>query len=246
MSSQEALELLRRNPVFARVPSDVLGELAAASTVRHYQPRDVVTRSGTHQTHVMLIAEGCVELWQRHAGRDLEIFYGSLRAPGVLGDTEMFAKSAWTSSSRATEPTSVVAMPNQALERAVRRDGSLAAGMYRDACTRHYLVIRIVETMALQRAQERILAFLWEQSRPMDGVEVRRRVQLSPVRVAKALGLDRKTVFRCVRELERQDLLVREPNAHALISPPANGQPPTQIGEHGFGASWRFAERGRA
>ena len=229
------IRVLRRNPVLSAGDDRALARLAAASSERVLDAGDVLVRVGSPQRDVFLIADGQLELYRRNRLAETQILCGVLHPPSLFGDAELYSKTPWTVSAKAVEPTVVVAMPNAAFDAIVDADGKVAAGLYRDACARQMLVIQIMQIFALQKTQHQILRLLWSVA---DGDRV---AAVSVVQLARALGLNRKTVTRHLKELEALEMLRRDKDSVQLLLPDDLPLWPS-LPEHGFGAAWRLPE----
>jgi CRP-like cAMP-binding protein len=234
------IHFLRRHPILSKASGDALEALAAASEVRNFEAGGKVVRSGTPQREVLLIAEGKVELSRRNREADTQILVGLLESPAIFGDAELYAKSEWIVTGTASTPVTLVAMPNDAFDRLVGSDGAVAAALYRDACARHMLVIQIMQILALQKTEHQILRLLWGLSEDRGG---KRTAPLSQVQLAKALGLNRKTIARNLSGLEEEGLIERSGDEVVLLLP-SDYPLWRDLGAHGLGASWQLATDG--
>jgi CRP/FNR family transcriptional regulator, anaerobic regulatory protein len=238
----QTLELLRRNPVLAAANTAALGRLALRSTVGIYGRGDRVATLGSPQEEVLMLAAGAVELWMHGKRKNASLLVGLLHPPALFGDAELFTGSPWLASARAAvDGTTVVRMPNGAFNHLVRADGAAAYGLYADACSRLMLVMRTLRVVGIDPAEQRLLALLSSQAEPGSATP---RVRLSQARLARALGVDRKTVARDLAALERSGAVRRDGKEAVLLEAPA--QHLTDVGRlHGFGTAWRLARQVR-
>lgn len=241
----KALAFLRRNPVLARGGGAALRLLAGRSEVRLYDTGAVVTRAGSPQTHVIMIADGRVELHRKNRKAGTQFLVGLLEAPQVFGDAELYAGVRWSVSATAVEPTTAVLMPNEDYDRMVSTDGGIAAGLYRDSCARHMLVIQIMQFLALQRTEHQILRLLFDlaPAPPSPGDPV--VAPLSQVRLAQALGVNRKTIARNLKMMERGGLIETKRGEAVLLVPREVVAIDDLTVMRCFGASWRLGEMSR-
>jgi CRP-like cAMP-binding protein len=244
MASAECKQLLRRNPVLASAGDRNLEHLAAASEARHFEPGVVVTRFGMPQTHVLVIAVGELALSKKNRATRSQMLMGILRAPALLGDAELYGRAPWSITATTTKPTTIVAIPNEVFDRAVREDLQLAYGLYKDASCRHLLVIYLMQVMALQTTGHRILRLLMqraaEQHARKDPPLGEHVIRVDTMNLARAVGVNRKTVARTITGLEQRGLLRRL--GRDKVSLPATLDIATlrDLGEFGFGAAWRL------
>jgi CRP-like cAMP-binding protein len=190
------------------------------------------------------VAEGRLELSKRNRKQDVQLLMGIVRAPALLGDAELFGRASWSVTSKAVEPTTLVAIPNAVFDRAAREDLQLAYGLYRDASQRHLLVINLMQIMGLQSTAHRVLRLLCMQATQpgtdIDEATGDRIIRLETVKLARAVGVNRKTVARAVAGLERCGFVARCDTNRVRLAGELDIRTLQDIGEHGFGASWRL------
>ncbi len=125
-------ELLEQSPVFKGLPGELRALVAAVGVEQRYSPGQRVFQEGDDSTHFYVIEEGRVALEMNvHVGRA----EGSGRRAfaAVIGPTESFGWSALvpphtrTMSALAIQPTSVLAIDGQALQRLVADDAAAGA-----------------------------------------------------------------------------------------------------------------------
>lgn len=232
------IQHLRRHPILSKGRDEVLAAVAEASVVRFFEGGDRIVRNGAKQREVLLISAGKIQLSRRNRETDSQILVGLLEAPAIFGDAELYAKTDWVVTGTAVGSTAVVAIPNEVFDRMVASDHTLAAELYRDACARHMLVIQIMQILALQKTQHQILRLLWGLSTVEEGERI---APLSQVQLAKALGLNRKTIARNLADLESAGLIVRE-KAQVQLRLPNDYPLWRDLAPHGLGASWRLGD----
>ncbi len=232
-------ELLRRNPVLAIGSDRALLQVARVSEAKVFEPGAIAARLGSEVTHVLVVASGQLELYRKNREADTQMLVGVIEAPAILGDAELYAGSPWVVTVRASDQSVVVRIPVAAYDRMVSSDPNIAAGLYRDSCSRHLLAVEIMQVFALQKTENKILRLLM--SIAHDGEESGYSVaRISQVQLANALGLNPKTVRRHLAALEKQGALERR-GAEILLR-----NERARFGKlgRGFGASWKLA-RGR-
>jgi CRP-like cAMP-binding protein len=227
-----SLQLLRQHPVFGRGTDETLSRLAGQSTVRHADSGAFVTRAGLPQSEVLVVASGRLRLFRTNKTENRTMLMGIISSPAIIGDAEFHGSTSWTMSTQAIELSTIVAIPNAVFDNAVSNDLEVAAALYRDASARHCLVIQMVQLLVLQSSGNRILSFLLEHADPAG------EVRIESTRIASALGLDRKTVFRNLKDLEARGLVTRDKDRGKVTIPPDYSVMLTQ-GESGLGAAWR-------
>lgn len=239
----ELVSLLRSNPALAAGSQAGLQTLARASVVRTFGLGDKVLRTGQPQTSVLLVCDGKLHLYRRNRKAERQILVGVLEPPAIFGDAESFGRAGrWMVSASAASALTTVWMPNEAFEAFVDTEAGAASVLYKDACARHLLSIQLVHIFALQRTPNQILRLLWSAGEPeADGSRV---APLSQAQLARALGIDPKTVARNLKELEDEGAITRE-GRRVKLAPSEELELWARLDRHGFGASWKlFRSRG--
>jgi CRP-like cAMP-binding protein len=201
-------ELLRRNPVLAMGSDAVIDQVAKASEVEVYDKGAMLTRAGAAQTHVLVIASGRCELYRKDREAGTQMLTGIIEAPAIFGDAELYGASPWIVSTRAVAETIAVRIPNAAFDKMISSDLKIAAALYRETCARHLLAIEIMQVFALQKSQNKILRLLHSFARTDESGE--RAARVSQVQLARALGLNAKTIQRHLASLEKEGLIRRD------------------------------------
>lgn len=204
---EDALAWLRRVPALAQADDAALRRMAARAEVRHYPRAKQVVRSGAAQSHILVVAQGALHLYRKNREAQTQILVAVVHAPATFGDAELYARAPWMVSARSVADTVIVQVPNDAYDALVRADGAVAAALYRECCRRLLLAVQVMQVHGLQKVRNKILRLLWDRARPRDGG---RFAALSQVELAAALGVNRKTIARHLRDLEREGLLRRD------------------------------------
>jgi CRP/FNR family transcriptional regulator, dissimilatory nitrate respiration regulator len=203
----EAVPWLRRIPAFAAATDAALARLAARSEVRHYARDQQVVRSGLAQTHVLVVAQGALHLYRQNREAKTQMLIAVVQAPATFGDAELYARAPWMVSAKAVADTVIVQVPNAAYDAFITEDGKAAAALYREACARILLAVQVMQVHGLQKVRNKILRLLWERASAPDRKGAARVAPLSQVELAEALGVNRKTIARNLRDLEVEGLI---------------------------------------
>lgn len=209
-SQMNPVDVLAAHPILRLGAPTALRAVAAQCRAKLFSAGATVVTTGTAQTEVLLLGRGQVSLSRRNKEAKTQMLTGVVRAPGLLGDAELYSESGrWLVTVRAVQPTHVVFIPNAIFDGFVSAHQEVAYALYKDACARHYLAVSINQVMALQKTPHRILRLLAAQN-PTGG---KTPVDISVVSLANALGVNRRTVMRNLASLEKQGWLVREGEA---------------------------------
>lgn len=236
----DTLGWLRKNPALGAGNPHLLTALAKVCGITACARNKVVARVGAQQRHILLIGSGTLELFRKNRTAGTQILVGTLSAPSLFGDAEYYAgMQHWGVSARTTEPTTLIEIPFKAFDTLIDSDGRVAAALYRETSARHMLAVQIMQVMALQQVQHKILRLLWAQGTVTEAGT--RRAHLAPSDLARALGINRRTIARNLEGLESRGLLRREGfEAEVLLTADAVFW---QTLSQGFGASWELRPR---
>jgi CRP-like cAMP-binding protein len=224
--------MIHGHPSFAAASAQTRERLASSAELWRYADGERVVHGGNPVTHWLLLLKGGLQLYRRNPVTRAQILMLSLEAPGVLGDPEILSGSRWAASARAAGSTELAAIPRDLFQQAVTMDPAFAAGLYRDLALRHALVLQVMQVLSLQKVRDQVLRLLWSQPALADGV-----VCASPTRLARALGVNARTITRTLQQLEREGAIRRRRDRAELIgaAPPAE-----RLDAPLAGASWRL------
>ena len=227
--------LLRRHPALRDAEKPHLQRLAAASEVRHFAEGAPVLTVGLPCEHVLLLGSGSMELHRRNRSAKTQILQGIVEAPSLVGDVEHYAGYAfWAVSASALEPSSIVDLPRAAWDAFVGAQREVAAALYREACARHMLSSQLVQIFGLQRTENKVLRLIRELAEGEPPVAT-----VSLAELARALGLNPKTIGRNLVTLEDEGLIRREGDRVEVLT--KDSQP--RLGTFGSGTTWRLPKK---
>jgi CRP-like cAMP-binding protein len=206
---QRALRLLRQNPALGLGGARELHELSRLCAVRDYDDGALVVSAGLAQTHVLAVASGRLELYRQDREQDAQMLQGQLGAPAIFGDAELYSGvGVWMVSARARPEATAVQIPIAAFDAYVSNDAKVAAALYRDACARHMLTVQLAQFMRLAPTERMILAVM--RSAAHAEADDAFRTRITKMDIARALGIDRKTVTRNVKSLEEKGIITQD------------------------------------
>jgi CRP-like cAMP-binding protein len=234
----DALSLIRRHPALQRAERPHAQRLAAQSEVRHLPEGAAVLTVGLPCEHVLLIGAGSMVLHRKNRAAKTQILQGIVTAPSLFGDVELYAGSPWWAvSARTLEPSTIVFMPREAWDAFAGAQLAVAAALYREASARHMLSIQLVQIFALQKTENKILRLIKELADGDPPV-----AKLSQIDLARALGLNPKTIARNLDALEAGGLIRRDgEQVEVLSKDPVHSL--EGLGTFGTGTTWRLPRK---
>lgn len=199
-TKEARLDALFRSPTLAGAQRESVLELAAESSARVFEQRALVIRAGLPLRHILYVVEGLIALSTGDPGAR-ELLLGVAEAPAFIGDEDLWGSGRWTVTGRALRTSLLLLIPRSVFEARVAADHGFAAGLYREACRRHSQIRMALQSRATEPTDTQLLRLLWDLAQP-SGVPGEIAVApLSHSGLARALGLDRKTVARNLRRL---------------------------------------------
>lgn len=195
----DIVEALRSTRIFGDVGDDALLEMAGHSRLEHFETHELIITAGSPQTAIYVIIEGSLHLYRDNSESGSQMLIGILEPPGIVGDAELYSARPWQITARAASSTRLIMIANSSFERAVKRDGRVAARLYRDACQRHLLCIELMQVLALQKRKHIVMRFIGE----LYDATHKEVLTLSRVRIARAIGSNPKTISRYLKEMEK-------------------------------------------
>lgn len=202
-------KLLAQNPTLLSADPRTLRLLAEQAELRTFEAGGRIAHSGSPQTHVLVLCKGAAQLYRRNRETRAQIMICNLEAPAIFGDSECFAGQPWTVSARAVNATEIVAVKNSAFEQAIASDAGLAAALYRNLGVRHVLNVQVMQVLSLQKVRHKVLRLLWSLPVVAYSESHHRIVEVSLVGIARAIGVNVRTIARTLKDLGNGGVIVR-------------------------------------
>lgn len=197
---QPVQAVLHQHPLFKTVK--LSDEDAALISVRSFGPDTTVVRAGSPQSAVLVLISGGLVLHARTLGTRRGYLAGLLEAPTLLGDLEMLSRAPWGYSILTNSSVTCVEIPNALFERLAKSDPTLAVELYRCSSIRGLRMRGTLERLLTEPLSRQLITLLWDVSQP--GPEKLPVARLSQSKLARALGVDRKTIARNLARLARE------------------------------------------
>ncbi|MCC7380832.1 MAG: Crp/Fnr family transcriptional regulator [Deltaproteobacteria bacterium] len=197
---------LSLSPTLAHARRESLLELAAQSTARTFEPRTLVIRAGLPVRHVLYVVDGLVALSTRDPSAS-QLLLGLAEGPSFVGDDDLWGGGRWTVSGRALRASALLSIPRTTFEACVSNDHGFAAGLYREACRRHGRMRVALQSMATEPTEAQLLRLLWDLAEPSTVPGEIAAAPLCQSSLARALGVDRKTIARNLKRLVARGVL---------------------------------------
>lgn len=221
-----AEQLIRALPLFSRIDADQVAALAARASVRRVPRNGVLFHRGAAATGFFIVVEGVIKLSAVAPDGGEKVI--EVMHPGdSFGEAVMFLDEPYPVTATALEPTRLVVVPVDAVNRLIDGDAMFARRMLAGMAVRLHTMVRDVQSYALQSSRERVVSHLLESrraagppgdERPVPSDERRAGavpggdqsvVTLSTSKqvLASRLNLTPETLSRVLRELSAEGLI---------------------------------------
>ncbi|HEX3693762.1 MAG TPA: Crp/Fnr family transcriptional regulator [Polyangia bacterium] len=203
------LAALQSAELFSRFQPPVLRALAARSSLKQLRRGMVLAATGAVPDHTFLIVRGRIRAVRRGAnGREITV--ESFRPGELLADALAAPDQSLVNDWEATEPSTVLVVPRDALLANPAAVADLAPALSRQLVRRlnrsHDLAVRLVLTDVQGRVVSTLVALGRQEGQVVaDGVLIRQRP--TQQELANLVGACRETVSRVVSDLTRRGLL---------------------------------------
>lgn len=183
--------------------------VSESSSVRAFQPGEVIFRQGEPGEDAFLLEEGSVRLIKKVRGADRAL---SLVRPGELfGESALVAGAPRSSTAVAVTAGFARTFDPSTLAALVRRHPDAGVRMVTQLASRLYEAEDQIEIMMLSDTQSKVVSALVKISEKARGEGAGAHFAISPMELSARVGLDVDTVKRTVQQLrEGQYLRVAE------------------------------------
>lgn len=209
--------LLKHTALFQDFDTDDMAVLVRDCRQLRVARHDFVFNHGDRADGFYVVAVGAIKLVLPgpHGQRKVIEFFG----PGqCFGEPFMFIDQPYAADAQAMEDSLLVWIGKPAIDAALDVHPHLARQMLAGLSSRLHTLMRDIETVKLQSANERLIGYLLSLPRKLD----RARFPCSKSLVASKLGLAPATLSRALQQLIRDGLILVEgrdvviPNTTAL------------------------------
>ena len=193
--------VLKQNPIFGKLPEARLAELAEMSTIRQYQPGELVFCEGDAGNFLYGVIAGCIRIHTTAVdGRALNL--NRIQAGDIIGEIAFLDGGPRTASGEASETTTCFRLPRPAFMAFLEQHPKLAIELLRLVCERvRWVNVQVADFAFLTPAARlaRRLTQLLTLNQPPSAV-----VAISQAELASFLGLSRQVVNSYLRTWQTQ------------------------------------------
>lgn len=194
--------LLAHQPLFRSLDADQLALMTAAAQRVSIDKNDFVFHRGDPADGLYVVAVGHIKLAVPAANGQEKVieFFG----PGeAFGEAFMFLDKPYMVEAQALDDSLLIWIDKQDIFAAIDRDPSFARRMLAGLSLRLHTLVKDIETVNLQNAMQRVVAYLLGQPSE-DGTM---HFPFNKGVIASKLGLTPETLSRLLHQLAEQDLI---------------------------------------
>jgi CRP-like cAMP-binding protein len=206
-------------PPMQACAKETSARLIAASEAVQYRANEPILEIGEAPDRVVVVSEGVVRIFHvKEPG--VEFTVKLLRGPAAVGLVEVVTGHTWAASVEALVPSAGIVVPNWALRAELERDPQLARAILGDLSTLFEGTIRANHHLGFDDCETRLLRLLLEYAdhfgRPSpEGLVI--RFALSLERLAREVGVNRRSIDRAMAALHKARLVERTPKGWLLL-----------------------------
>jgi len=208
--SREALESLRRIPLFAQVSEGDLEFLASYLIERRFPRNTTIVEEGLPGDYMYVLREGRVKV-TKLADEGREKILGFIDEGGFFGEMALIDRAPRVASVKTLKPVRLLALSRNDFLSVLRKSPDLAMGVIQELTRRLREVDEQASSLSFQRVKERAKGVFQRLAREPAEAEGRSTTPaLTHQQIADMIGTSRETVTRVVKELKQDGWLQQE------------------------------------
>lgn len=196
VSQAEKLDVLRINPYFNALDERVLGDLAQSTSLRRYEPDEIVCWQGEICEGLFILEEGSVKLFKL-SPRGRELIIRVLQAGDSFNEVPVFDRGQNPVNVAALEECHIWLVEVGAIRRCLEENPQMAGVVIQNLTEHLRTLIRIVEDLSFYQVTNRLARLIGR----MTPEQLDERITQD--QLAAQLGTVREVAARSLRELER-------------------------------------------
>lgn len=203
MTSDPA-DALRKAPLFANLPHDDMGRVAAIASPRHYEKRASIFREGERAEGFFVVAEGRVKVFKLSEDGKEQVLH--LIGPGQsFAEATIFEGGAYPAYAEALEGCDLVFLPKRSFTDLLEKNPRIALRMMASLSRWLKRMTDLVESISLRDVETRLVRYLSEEFSGR-GVPVRDgaviELDVGKSVLASRLGTVPETFSRTLKKLQ--------------------------------------------
>lgn len=193
------VEALRKIPLFARLNSNSLAQVAAVARERHYERGDLIVREGESGGALHCVHSGLVKVFKLSTeGKEQVLFLAAVG--NTFNDVPALDGGPNPASAAAMEPSIVYAIGSAELSTLIVTQPDVATAVIRILANKLRHLVALVEDLSLRPVIARVAKILLDQEGASQ--EGRQIYRLTQQEMAALAGTAREVVGRALKEVE--------------------------------------------
>jgi CRP/FNR family transcriptional regulator, cyclic AMP receptor protein len=208
--SQEALDTLRKLPLFARLTDESLNAVAERAVFRNVTRDTVLFRCGEPCRGLYIVVSGRVRVYRSNPdGREQVLHTQETGQP--LAEVPLFDGGPYPASARAMEDSRLLFLGSDSFAWLYRTHPEIAEATIRELGRRLRRMVQLVEKISLRDVHARVAITLLEYGRAEGELPVGGTFQLprTQEQLAAELGTTRESVSRAFARLKKEGLIAQ-------------------------------------
>ena len=198
-------DLLRNVPLFNALEQTHLDFIAASSEIVKFERGNTVFLRGAPVHHLYYLLTGCVKIYAMSKDGAEKVIH--LTAPGEsFGEAAMFLDTPAPVGTETVQDSTVLVVPRSAIHKLMDDAPRIGRLMLAGMSMRMHRLIKDIEALALQSANERVIHYLLQ----LCNEQPERQNIILPARkatIASLLNLTPETLSRTMTKLEKEGLI---------------------------------------
>jgi CRP-like cAMP-binding protein len=218
--SKEALDSLRKIPLFAVVDDEALEALADLLIERRIPKHQTIVEEGLAGDYMYVIRDGQVKV-TKLSGDGREKILGLLGPGDFFGEMSLLDNSERSASVKSLTETRILALSRNDFLKELRNNPDLAMAVIQELTRRVRQMDEQASSLSFQRVKERtrgLLLRLAKEERVREGRLA--TPALTHQQIADMIGTSRETVTRAVKRLKEQGWLEQEGKQYLVPAEP--------------------------
>lgn len=195
-SRAEKLAVLRGDPYFSNLDEGVLGDLAQRTTLRRYQPDEIVCWQGEVCEGLFILQQGSVKLFKL-SPKGRELIIRVLQAGATFNEVPVFDHGQNPINVAALEECQIWLVEAQIIRRCMEENPQMAQAVIQNLTENLRTLVGIVEELSFYQVTNRLARLIGR----MTPEQLEERITQD--QLAARLGTVREVAARSLRELER-------------------------------------------
>ncbi|MEX0912254.1 MAG: Crp/Fnr family transcriptional regulator [Gemmatimonadota bacterium] len=218
--SSEAVETLKKLPLFARLSDEGIGAVAQRAVFRQVTKDTILFRRGEPCQGLYIVVAGTVRVYRANLEGREQVLH--TQGPGqALAEVPLFDGGPYPASARVIEAGRVLFLPADAFQWLYQNHPEIADATIRELGRRLRRMVKLVEKISLRDVPARVAMTLLEFAEQQAEVRAGAVFHLprTQEQLAAELATTRESVSRALRELREEGVITQRGQRIELLDP---------------------------